>query len=118
VDYTGSDDAAAQVHAQRLELAADCAAIAARLDAVSADTSSLASTVSGSNLGVDCGNCAGASATSGTDGDPTYVRLSSGDRTNGNLAQASTVAHVDLWFLIGALVGVVILVFGLQKVWP
>jgi len=54
VDYTGSDDAAAQVHELRLEVGRDCDALAARLDGIEADTSRL-TTASGPN--VTCANC-------------------------------------------------------------
>jgi len=80
VTYDGTDDAAEQVHALREEVAANCAAVTERLDQLHVD---LASPVH-----VDCDNCAGASATSGTDGDPTYVRLASSDSTVPDLENA------------------------------
>jgi hypothetical protein len=118
VDYTGTDDAAQQVHAERGELAASCSAVTDRLDALKAQLGGqLSVSIDGAHA-VDCSNCAGAAATSGTDTDPTYVRLASSDVTNANLAQATTITHGDLWVLIGVLVGVQVLIFVLQKVWP
>jgi len=44
--------------------------------------------IGGQPVSVDCNNCAGASATDGTDGDPTYVRLASTDSTVPTLESA------------------------------
>lgn len=42
-------------------------------------------------------------AAAGTDEDPQYVRLASGDGTHELVADAANVAHADVWFLAGLL---------------
>jgi len=86
VAYSGSDDAADQLHALREQQAQDCHALVDELGQLRA--------VVAGTVNVDCGNCAGAAAHAGTDGDPQYVRLASTDDTAESISSRTDEAIV------------------------
>jgi len=108
VSYSGTDDSAEQVHAAREEAAAACASIVGQLERVHDDLAQLHAD-HGDTSTVECANCAGASPTSGTDNDPTYVRLASSDALQPTVVDAYKGSTSLLLFGFGLVAGAVTL---------
>jgi hypothetical protein len=120
-DYTGTDDAAAQVNAERAAIASSCQAVAERLDAVAARTDAVTAKLASVGLDPDhnavaitgqptVGLAAGsevAIAGRGTDSDsPLFF-----EQTNASGSDVATLEdvyiglHGDVWFIAGLIAG-------------
>jgi hypothetical protein len=111
VPYTGTDDAAAQIHELRLEQSYDCKALYERLDSIETDTAVLRGVPFGP-LSVSVSNWSDAPTP------PASESVELGPQAKSQLDDSATAIHGDLWVLIGTLVGVQVLLFILQRMWP
>jgi len=121
VGYSGSDDAAAQLHAQRLEQAVDCSAVTERLDALQSGANITADKLQA--LRGDIGQVAadltppGGVPVSMSGDNISGANVELGPQSSLQLDDAARAVHGDLWILIGVFVGMTILVFVLNRVW-